>query len=487
MLDETVVSAEVIKEGLRNIPDHEINRNREINLKKTSVNLNGVLKPLCFTGISALFHMMSMSTQGASEDSLRRRRQTVYGDCNEFSSEDLTATRVAEPAFFTGEVPPENRLDQAYESLEYDVTQNPILIKELEEQAVKKKHRTSALRYTLLFLIGFCTGFNKGQLQGLRNSTLTCADNEYNSIAALVFTTPEKSLHTLFHDPPDTFSPFALCMFLPYIFAITCLTFGLSVPAGLFIPSLLIGATWGRIIGNLLNKFQPALFPDPGKFALIGAAAQLGGIVRMIASLTVILMEASGSIIVGLPLLLTLVAAKYTGDWFTESIYDTHISLNKIALLPWEPDPFSVKLRAFEVMSCPAVALDPVMSVRDLVRIVRGHPHHAFPLVQGVCDPARFVYGFLVGMISSQHLALILKKRAFLPLGNEQFHKLTIEDYDDAYPRFEKLPVSYSSVPLTISAVIIAHRGRYVRFMYEFAFSKSRTQDACELTTACGR
>ncbi|KAL7059491.1 hypothetical protein AAHC03_013330 [Spirometra sp. Aus1] len=170
-----------------------------------------------------------------------------------------------------------------------------------------------------------------------------------------------------------------------------------------------------------------------------------------------------------------------------QSIYDTHISLNKIALLPWEPDPFSVKLRAFEVMSCPAVALDPVMSVRDLVRIVRGHPHHAFPLVQGVCDPARFVYGFLVGMISSQHLALILKKRAFLPLGNEQFHKLTIEDYDDAYPRFEKLPVSYSSVPLTISAVIIAHRGRYVRFMYEFAFSKSRTQDACELTTACGR
>ncbi|VDL91666.1 unnamed protein product [Schistocephalus solidus] len=234
---------------------------------------------------------------------------------------------------------------------------------------------------------------------------LTCADNEYNSIAALVFTTPEKSLHTLFHDPPDSFSLSSLYLFLPYIFTITCITFGLSVPAGLFIPSLLIGATWGRIIA------QPTLFPDPGKFALIGAAAQLGGIVRMIASLTVILMEASGSIIVGLPLLLTLVAAKYTGDWFTEGIYDTHINLNKIALLPWEPDPFSVKLRAFEVMSCPVVALDPVMSVRDLVKVVRGSPHHAFPLVQGVCDPARFVYGFLVGMISSQHLALILKKR----------------------------------------------------------------------------
>ncbi|XP_009323075.1 PREDICTED: LOW QUALITY PROTEIN: H(+)/Cl(-) exchange transporter 7 [Pygoscelis adeliae] len=174
-------------------------------------------------------------------------------------------------------------------------------------------------------LVAAVTATGARDCQPIQGSTvayplqLFCADGEYNSMATAFFNTPEKSVVNLFHDPPGSYNPMTLGMFTLMYFFLACWTYGLTVSAGVFIPSLLIGAAWGRLFGISLSYLtKGSIWADPGKYALMGAAAQLGGIVRMTLSLTVIMMEATGNVTYGFPIMLVLMTAKIVGDYFVE-------------------------------------------------------------------------------------------------------------------------------------------------------------------------
>ena len=85
----------------------------------------------------------------------------------------------------------------------------------------------------------------------------------------------------------------------------------------------------------------------PGTFALMGAASFLGGVVRMTISLTVILIETTNEITYGLPIMVTLMVAKWTGDIFNKSLFNIHIELRKIPLLEWESPEITEKLSKY--------------------------------------------------------------------------------------------------------------------------------------------
>ncbi|XP_059572657.1 H(+)/Cl(-) exchange transporter 7 isoform X2 [Alligator mississippiensis] len=267
---------------------------------------------------------------------------------------------------------------------------------------------------------------------------LFCADGEYNSMATAFFNTPEKSVVSLFHDPPGTYNPMTLGMFTLMYFFLACWTYGLTVSAGVFIPSLLIGAAWGRLFGISLSYLTGSIWADPGKYALMGAAAQLGGIVRMTLSLTVIMMEATSNVTYGFPIMLVLMTAKIVGDFFVEGLYDMHIQLQSVPFLHWEAPVTSHSLTAREVMSTPVTCLRRKEKVGTIVDILSdaSSNHNGFPVVENETDTMQ-VAG-LRGLILRSQLIVLLKHKVFVERANLSLvqRRLKLKDFRDAYPRF---------------------------------------------------
>lgn len=214
------------------------------------------------------------------------------------------------------------------------------------------------------------------------NSTLRqffCTNKTYNDMATLFFNPQEAAIHQLFHQD-GTFSPVTLSVFMLLYFLLACWTYGVSVPSGLFVPSLLCGAAFGRLVANIL-KVKLGMDVYAGTYALIGAAAFLGGVVRMTISLTVILIESTNEITYGLPIMITLMVAKWTGDFFNKGIYDIHIQLRGVPLLEWETQVEMDKLTASDIMEPNLTYVYPHTRVQSLVSILRTTVYHAFPVV----------------------------------------------------------------------------------------------------------
>ncbi|XP_058012852.1 H(+)/Cl(-) exchange transporter 7 [Ahaetulla prasina] len=252
---------------------------------------------------------------------------------------------------------------------------------------------------------------------------LFCPDGQYNSMAAAFFNTPEKSVVRLFHDPPGTYDPMTLGLFTLVYFFLACWTYGLTVSAGVFIPSLLIGAAWGRLFGISLSYIPNGLIrADPGKYALMGAAAQLGEYRR-----------------VG-----PLSKASTGGEgWLCFSrvqfgLYDMHIQLQSVPFLHWEAPVTSHSFTATQVMSTPVTCLRQSEKVGTVVDILSdtASNHNGFPVVES--SPGSNQMMGLRGLILRSQLIVLLKHKVFVERASLSLRqrRLKLKDFRDAYPRF---------------------------------------------------
>lgn len=79
---------------------------------------------------------------------------------------------------------------------------------------------------------------------------------------------------------------------------------------------------------------------------------------------------------------------------FFQGIYDIHNNLSGMPLLAWEPPPLSFNMVATLFMNHPVVTLQPVESVRRIVRVLRAKSYNGFPIVmtKGVSTTSIFQF-----------------------------------------------------------------------------------------------
>ena len=298
---------------------------------------------------------------------------------------------------------------------------------------------TASAGFLMIYLMNDCKPYGNGPTPN--PIQMYCDDGEYNVIGAIWFQTPEQSVRSLFHDPAGSHQLSTLGIFFIIYFFLNCWTYGLSVSSGVFIPTLLTGAAWGRLIGSaMLNLFPDHELSDPGKYALLGAAAMLGGVTRMTISLTVILIEATGNLTYGFPVMVVLLVAKWVGDIFNEGLYDIHIQLAGVPLLGWDPPPLSATIYASQVMSYPVVTLSPTETVGNIVDILKSTTHNGFPIVdphsEGEHPAHSRSFGKMRGLVLRSELIVLLQHKIFSELYGEWEGKVDMSLFRMAYPRY---------------------------------------------------
>lgn len=132
-----------------------------------------------------------------------------------------------------------------------------------------------------------------------------------------------------------------LTLFIVCHFFMTAIAITIAVPSGVFMPVFLIGAAFGRLIGEVMTVLYPNGFVSggtiyhivPGGYAVVGAASLSGAVTHTI-STAVIVFELTGQIAHILPVMLAVLISNAIARIFQPSIYESIIQIKELPYLP---------------------------------------------------------------------------------------------------------------------------------------------------------
>ncbi|GIL91065.1 hypothetical protein Vretimale_9495 [Volvox reticuliferus] len=220
----------------------------------------------------------------------------------------------------------------------------------------------------------------------------------YNDLATLFFNTQDDAIRNLFSSKTKReYTVSALLIFSVIFYFLATLTYGMFAPTGLFVPSILCGAAYGRLVGIFVADMHPGHYIDEGTYALLGAASFLGGAMRLTVCTCVMLLELTNNLALLPLIMLVLLVAKAVGDGTgIKPVYEVQMSVKGLPFLQPQPEAFMRHISAKECCGRPPVTFSRVEKVRSLVETLRSNQHNGFPVMGRGVDGERLICGVVL-------------------------------------------------------------------------------------------
>ncbi|XP_071986267.1 chloride channel protein 1 isoform X2 [Engystomops pustulosus] len=238
---------------------------------------------------------------------------------------------------------------------------------------------------TLTFPKGFGQ-FMAGELMP-RESITVLFDN--HTWTKYVNNTKELGRSNAFIHPVGVFVTLPLFFIMKFLMSVIATT--MPIPCGTFMPVFVLGAAFGRIVGELMAYLFPngILFDGmiykilPGGYAVIGAAALTGAVTHTV-STAVICFELTGQISHILPMLISVIMANVVAQNLQPSLYDSIIQIKR---LPYLPDLSSCHVSKYnifveDIMVRGIHYVSSHCTYKDLLNVLKTCSHKTLPLVE---------------------------------------------------------------------------------------------------------
>ncbi|WKX93184.1 hypothetical protein Q1695_010880 [Nippostrongylus brasiliensis] len=200
-------------------------------------------------------------------------------------------------------------------------------------------------------------------------------------------------------------------------FVLVAVCISINVPAGVFVPSFIIGAAGGRLVGEIMVFWFPEGMRGPGGppiypglYAVVGAAAYTGAVTHTL-SVAVIICELTGQLAPILPVLIAMLMGNAICKFLQPSIYESIIRIKKYPYLPdLPPSRISVHtVKVEQVMVCDVIYITKDMTYREMKEVMQLAPHlRSFPIVT---DRENKI---LLGSVAKRYLMMLLRRHVLV-------------------------------------------------------------------------